>query len=294
MTLATAARPVDFILGTHKAHWPSLPEADATWMLSRNTLSKVVNLKPALRPWVLDSGGFTELSKAPEGESRARWRITAREYVHEVARYAREMGMMKWAAPMDMMCEPAMIHGGKVGMVDVPGTGLSVGTHQTLTVWNFLELTEIWGEICPELPCPFIPVIQGWSPAEYKACKAMYRECGIDLKAYPAVGIGSVCRRQGSPGRLAVLFKDWADEGIRLHGFGVKTDGLELFIPGTFASIDSFSWSYDAYRNPPLAGHDKPGGIRTKGHATCSNCLDYALWWQRNITRRYQSESIAA
>src|SRR5262249_2728197 len=61
---------------------------------------------------------------------------------------------------------------------------------------------------------------------DYLLCLRMYAEAGIDLRAYPAVGIGSVCRREDSEeiheiiGEISV-----PAPGVKLHGFGVQTRG---------------------------------------------------------------------
>ena len=42
------------------------------------------------------------------------------------------------------------------------------------------------------------------------------------------MGLGSVCRRQGTA-EIARIEATLAGRGLELHGFGVKTDGLNLF-----------------------------------------------------------------
>src|SRR5437764_1164840 len=62
------------------------------------------------------------------------------------------------AAPQDWMCEPFM----------VSRSGMSVTEHQTRTVASFAELRGL----APDLP--FMPVLQGWTVAEYLRCAGMY------------------------------------------------------------------------------------------------------------------------
>jgi hypothetical protein len=65
--------------------------------------------------------------------------------------------------------------------------------------------------------------------------------------------------------------------GLRLHGFGIKTTGLQQY--GTLlASADSMAWSYAARRR----GYPLPGCA----HRTCSNCLRYATAWREQLIRR--------
>jgi hypothetical protein len=266
-----------FYLGTHKPHWlwtPGMGETglteDIPLFVSYRRLLDKATWKPAVRDWALDSGGFSELVRNP------RWTTGPREYCEAVARAQREIGRMAWAAPQDYMCEPGMISGGQVGKVTAVGTGLSVGIHQHLTMMNYVTLVNLWPEYS-DAPCPFIPVLQGWALHEYIRCAELYRAAGIDLTQLPVVGLGSVCRRQDTF-RIGYIAGYFAENGIRLHGFGVKVEGLELY-GRHLASCDSASWSYDAYR----LGRPAFGGCT---HQTCSNCPRYAAQWYRDHAPR--------
>ncbi len=72
---------------------------------------------------------------------------------------------------------------------------------------------------------PIIPVLQGWSLPDYLRHIELYAAAGIDLAAIPLVGVGSVCRRQGTTG-AAVILRTVAARGIRSHAFGLKLGGL--------------------------------------------------------------------
>lgn len=223
-------------------------------MLSRRRLARQKVLPRATVPWVLDSGGFTEVS------TYGRWTIGPEEYVDEVKDYADRVGSMAWAAPMDWMCEPFITE----------KTGMKVLRHQELTVENFCTLQEI----APELP--FIPVLQGYTIREYLHCIDLYRRNGIYLSDYPIVGVGSVCRRQHSEEILAVL-RELAAYGIPLHGFGMKALAFRIGAQRYLASADSMAWSYNARRNPPLPGCK---------HPHCSNCMKWALAWRERVLER--------
>jgi hypothetical protein len=261
--------PATFYLGTHKPHWLWSPEVNFPLFVSHRTLRIYKTLYPARNRWALDSGGFTELSKF------GAWRTTPLEYVTAVARYQREIGNLDWAAPQDWMCEPAMIHGGMVGKVRAPGTGLSVLAHQRLTVANFVELTNLWPQHS-DAPCPFIPVLQGWELGDYSRCVALYRGAGVKLRNYPVVGIGSVCRRQATE-EIGEIF-DALGSRFPVHGFGVKTLGLRRY-GDDLTSADSLAWSYDARRSEPMSGHT---------HKSCANCLPYAKRWRTNLLSTVQ------
>jgi hypothetical protein len=247
---------VRFYLGTHKPAW--LAQLAIPLFVSHRTLRRVRQLPRARAPWALDSGGFSELKAGG-------WRTTALDYIAAVRRYRDEIGLLEWAAPMDWMCEAEQL----------AATGLSVRKHQVLTVQNFLELRIR----APELP--WIPVLQGWTLGQYIDCAELYEQMGVSLRREPLVGVGSVCRRQSRlfPG---ALFCWLAQDGLRLHGFGVKTDGL-LLSQQYLASADSLAWSFQATKRPPLPGHHLPGPGRRTGHKNCANCQEYALLWRERL-----------
>jgi len=238
-----------FYLGTHEIHWLGL--TDVPLFISARRLRLRVRPMPALGPWALDSGGFSELSLYGE------WRTTALQYSNEVRDWSRQIGGMEWAAIQDWMCEPSIL----------AMTGCTVKEHQRQTTANYKLLRQL----APDLP--WLPVVQGFEVREYIDHVARYRATGIDLAAMPLVGLGSVCRRQGT-GEAERIVRTLAEEhGLRLHGFGVKTLGLRR-VADTLASADSLAWSYDARRAPPLPGHQ---------HKNCANCLEYALTWRQRL-----------
>lgn len=234
-----------FYLGTHKPGW--LEHLEVPLFVSRRSLTVRVRLPRARTAWALDSGAFTEL------KDRGRWELPVADYVAEVERYATEIGGLEWAAPMDYMCEPEMLE----------RTGLTVRDHQELTVANYLELRGRG---------PFIPVLQGWTPAEYLECLELYAAAGVDLRSEPLVGLGTVCRRQGT-GEIASLVRELAGGGLRLHGFGMKMQGIAA-VGSHLASADSLAWSYHARKRPPLPGCT---------HKACNNCPRYALRWRDRL-----------
>lgn len=99
---------------------------------------------------------------------------------------------------------------------------------------------------------------------------------GVDLTSMPLVGLGSVCRRQGTDeaGRIIAALHS---VGLKdLHGFGFKT--LDLQQHGhLLTSADSLVWSIDArYRSKTLPGH-------LSMHKNCANCLPLALQWLTSV-----------
>jgi hypothetical protein len=237
-----------FYLGTHEVSW--LTNEIGPLFISHRRLALRKSLPRAATRWALDSGGFSEL------ELHGRWVTTPTEYIDATRQYATDIGMLDWAAPMDWMCEPKML----------ARTGLTVEDHQRRTIANFLELRER----APELP--YIPVIQGWTRADYERCVTLYEAAGVNLSREARVGVGSVCRRQGTP-EVAEIIWTLADAGLSLHGFGVKARGIAN-VAGALTSADSMAWSYRARRDKPLPGCQ---------HQRCSNCIRYAERWRTRL-----------
>jgi hypothetical protein len=238
-----------FYLGAHQPHW--LPRAGFPLFVSHRQLSRKRTLHPAACRWALDSGGFTELSL------NGRWLLPAQDYAAAVAAYQDQIGLLDFAAPQDWMCEPFILD----------RTGLSVREHQERTVANYLDLRRC----APGLP--FIPVLQGWTLADYLCCADLYRQAGVNLAALPRVGLGSVCRRQ-STAEITTIITVLSGLGLRLHGFGVKTGGLSRY-GHLLTSADSMAWSYAARRQLPLPG--------CTGHKNCANCLVFATRWRSRV-----------
>lgn len=219
--------------------------------------------------WCCDSGGFTELSMFDK------WVTTPDQYVDELYRIVDEVGMMDWASPQDWMCEPHML----------AKTGKSVEEHQHLSCQNFLRLQELG----PDLP--IIPVLQGWEPDDYRTHLDMYLSYGVDLRDYPTVGMGSFCRRANVHG-VKQLVEDLSAYGLKMHGFGLKKDGLKLF-RDHLVSSDSMAWSFTARAalwqvrkfgetTKYLCDGDHP---RAKH---CGDCHRWAMMWGHEVAATQQ------
>jgi hypothetical protein len=209
--------------------------------------------------WALDSGGFSELSLY------GAWRTSPAAYAGAIVRYRDEIGSLAWVAPQDWMCEPSIL----------AKTGRSVAFHQAATVASVVELR---GRVGPLV----IAVLQGWDLGDYVACAERYRDAGLDLSAEPVVGLGSVCRRQGTSA-IAALVGELAGYGLALHGFGIKTQGLGVYARH-LASADSLAWSYTARRQAPLPGCT---------HRNCANCPRWALAWRDRVLRRVATQQLS-
>lgn len=241
-----------FYLGTHRPSW--LGRLDVPLFVSVRTLRERPVGGRALAPWAMDSGGFTELDRD------GRWTTSAQTYAGEVERFAAAAGGLAWAAPQDWICAPPIVE----------KTGLDVREHQRRTVASVVELRGL------VKGTPIVPMLQGWAAGDYWRCVELYDDAGIDVRAEPVVGIGSIAKRQETP-EVERIVRGLAGEGIRLHGFGVKVGGWVNF-GEALTSADSMAWSYDARRAPRLAGCTHRG--------SCSNCERYALRWRAQLLAR--------
>lgn len=244
-----------FYLGTHLPNW--LSSADYPLFISRRRIAKRKRMPLASDRWALDSGGFSEVS------TYGKWITSEAEYLDDIARCSEEAGLLDWAAPQDWMCEPWILQ----------KTGLTVHAHQQMTIESFLRLRA-------KAKAHVIPVLQGWNLTDYHQHMAMYRAEGIELEQEPTVGLGSVCRRQATSeiGEIVQSF-----HGLRMHGFGVKMRGLQLY-GHLLHSADSMAWSFDARRKQkPLDG--------CEGHINCANCLRYASEWRESLLRSVANSS---
>jgi hypothetical protein len=260
-----------FLLGTHEPSWLADPRfRNVPLFVSARRLRRYRRLPRAVTSWALDSGGFTEL------RLHRRWAISAAQYVREVRRWRDEIGSMLWAAPMDWMVEHDVL-GDVVAILAGRGTGLTVAEHQRRTVASVCELRALAPEVW------WIPVLQGWTLGDYLDCAERYEHAGIDLVRERLVGVGTMCRRQHLLGAQLILVH-LAHCGLRLHAFGLKSEGLEG-CERVLASADSLAWSERAKHCPPLPGHDRPGPGRRHGHTHCQNCAEFALRWRARLLR---------
>ena len=244
-----------FYLGSHMPHW--LTTSPVPLFVSHRRLRARRTMPRAQCRWSLDSGGFTELAMF------GGWQTTATEYADAIHRYDAEIGSLDWAAPQDWMCEPFM----------VDRTGLSVTEHQQRTVANLIELRSLVTDV------RVVPVLQGWTLDDYHAHAGMYADAGIDLAKESTVGLGSVCRRQATGEIAQIVATMSGDYGLRLHGFGVKGDGIRRY-GWMLHSADSMAWSYRGRRIKPCPH---------TGVSSCANCMPHALAWrERALTQSHQ------
>ena len=245
-----------FYLGIHQAAW--LSETTVPLFISRRRLASRKRFPRSNGRWALDSGGFTEI------KMHGKWSIGPEQYVSDVRRISEGVGMMDWAAIQDWMCEPPML----------AKTGLTIRQHQELTIKSYLDLTRLAPDVT------WVPVLQGWRQDDYLDHVTQYATAGVALAALDTVGLGSVCRRQGTE-EFANIVRALAALGLKLHGFGVKTQGL-MKVADLLKSSDSLAWSSVArwMQRPGLPQCE--GG----GHKNCANCLPFGLEWRSKLVSK--------
>lgn len=195
---------LDFYVGLHQ------PGDGQHFVRACISIHRLLRRRKPVNCWVMiDSGAFTKLAKFGG-------------YPEPVEVYAGQLfrlhtqGVVKIAvaAAQDYMCEPFMLE----------KTGLSVTEHQRLTIERYDALiAELWRLFKGPPPFPIMPVLQGFTEAEYLDHIAQY---GERLTPGMWVGVGSVCKRQGSVSiieSLLIAIKG-ARPDLRLHGFRRETD----------------------------------------------------------------------
>jgi hypothetical protein len=174
----------------------------------------------AVGDWIMDSGAYTEIS------GHGRYRTTVAEYAAEIRRW-KTNGNLLAAASRDWMCEAHVL----------AKTGLTVAEHQRRTIEQYDAL------IAEDAGVYILPVLQGYAPAEYVEHLRAY---GARLAHGAWIGVGSVCKRNGTPGAVAAVLHAIKQErpDLRLHGFGLKTTALaHPLVRSLLHSADSMAWS---------------------------------------------------
>jgi hypothetical protein len=247
----TGPAPTVWLGGDVSALWWGVPV-----LVSYGRLRDAKTLPAASAPWVLDSRGFTELSR------HGRWTIPAEQYAADVRRYADEIGHLQWVAPQDWPASAAML----------ARTGLTEADHQARTVASVVQLRGM-------LPGQdVLPVLTGTDAAGYARMIGMYAAVGIDVTA-ELVGVGALVGR--TPAETADIIRTLHAAGVRrMHGFGVKGRALDLIGP-LLESVDSAAWSLEARHGAGRCTHGLAKHER--------NCPAAAKAWGAGQTRRAEA-----
>jgi hypothetical protein len=246
-----------FYLGTDRLTWLWSPQFAGVplFVSHRQMRTRRSRFPRAVTDYAVDSGAYTELTR------NGGWVETPEQYVAALRRYADELGPFRFAAQQDWLCSPDTFAAIKAAT----GRRSTVTEHQERTVENYLRLRDL----APDLP--IAPSLQGVTYDDYLTHAAMFGAAGVDLAALPVVGVGSIVRH--GPAAIERLTTGLNQAGIRrLHGFGVKAQGLAAAAHG-LASADSMAWSF-AGRMTPLPGCS---------HRSCAHCPRWALLWRDRV-----------
>jgi hypothetical protein len=174
--------------------------------------------------WIMDSGAFSTILK------HGGYPDPPEVYAAQIKRWSKN-GNLLAAVSQDYMCEAHML----------AITGLTVLDHQRLTIERYDKLMA-----CDLAGVYLMPVLQGYTPAEYVRHLEMY---GDRLARGAWVGVGSVCKRNGDPAAIeeVLLAIKRVRPDLRLHGFGIKTTALRsAIVRALLWTADSMGWSYAA------------------------------------------------
>ena len=240
-------RPDQFYVGvdTH------MIGVDFPIMVSDLRLKRRKSLKSAAAPVMIDSGSFTIHDSGQSFDPPA-------VYVERIRRYQVEVGQVARVATYGRMCEPYIL----------AKTGSTVERNQALTIESYLTLVHLAPDV------PWMPELQGWALDDYHRHFDLYVEAGVDLAALPVVGVGSICRREGTLEARQIV-ASVAARGVSVHGFGVKSPQT---LGPDFVSADSFAWSYGARKRTGRCPH----GIVVWE----ANCPEYLRAWRERILKR--------
>lgn len=176
-----------------------------------------------MRYWIMDSGAFTEISQHGD------FRFDTDEYAGQIERW-KSCGTLQAAVSQDYMCEPFILN--KVNR--------SVKEHQDMTIARYYSLKQRVTSVY------LLPVLQGFYPTEYVEHIRSYSSL---LPHLAWVGVGSVCKRNSTPGAVHEVLLAIKQErpDLRLHGFGLKLSTLvHPMIRSLLWSADSMAWSFRA------------------------------------------------
>lgn len=218
--------------------------------------------------WAGDSGAFTALVQVgpnPIDKKTHPWWMHPEDYGAMWVRLADDIIWPDFVACQDWPCEIAARE----------ATGKSTRWHIEATIENYLYLAAEFRMV------PWLPVLQGWLPEDYRHAAKLYEQAGVDLSDGRLVGLGSICRR-GSEREIAELVEHFTlDRGMRLHGFGVSKKALSR-IGWLLGSSDTQAWSYVS-----RAEHTRLPGCTHVGRDgqpnDCRNCFRWAIAYREEM-----------
>lgn len=177
-----------------------------------------------VKDWMLDSGAFTRIAQG-------KGHMPIHDYARLIRRWS-ECGVLEAAVSQDYMCEPFILD---IAMA-------TVAQHQRKTLERYISLKAAVGSTY------ILPVLQGYQPDDYRRHLDNYNDL---LLPDSWVGVGSVCKRNSSPGEVEAVLRAIRKErpDLLLHGFGLKKTALgSQYVSESLYSCDSMAWSFGARR----------------------------------------------
>lgn len=219
---------MDFYCGIPEPAWASRFELS---MISINRLRRRVG-DFDVNSWMMDSGAFSEISRFKN------YRSSPAVFATEARRWS-SLGRCVAVVTQDYMCEKFIL--------DL--CSRSVSDHQRMTVSRY-DALSFYG-----VGAYLMPVLQGYSPAEYVDCVRLY---GRRLAFGSWVGVGSVCKRNSEVKKVVdvLLAIKSVRPDLRLHGFGLKKTAVASpDVRALLYSSDSMAWSMAARREGRNCNH---------------------------------------
>lgn len=180
----------------------------------------------AVGDWIMDSGAFTTIY------THGGYPEPVEVYAEQIKRW-KTNGNLLAAVAQDYMCEPHMLE----------KTGLTIPDHQRLTIERYDTL------LACDTGVYILPVLQGYAPKDFVSHIHQY---GGRLTPGMWVGVGSVCKRNGTPGGVeqVLLAIKAVRPDLKIHGFGLKITSLgSAIIRSLLHTADSMAWSFAARKN---------------------------------------------
>jgi hypothetical protein len=227
---------------------PHIEKLRIPYMMS---VRRLMNRKSTVwgEDWLMDSGGFTELSL------RGKYEISEDEYIETIQRFRPTIAFCQ-----DWMCEAPII----------AKTGLDIKTHQHLSLVSYLSMKERTPRVAP--------VLQGYELEDYVIHAEVYEKAKVKMNQ--VFGIGSICRRSTTDTPVKIILalkKRWPN--IKLHAFGLKTTAFkDADVVRNLWSADSLAWSFWGRKNNPL-----PCEICVRKTFSCQNCYVCAKIWLKRL-----------
>lgn len=208
-----------FFVGLHQ---PSDAKALDAAFISINRLKRRKSAF-AVADWIMDSGAFTTI------HTHGGYPEPVDTYAAQIRRW-KGNGNLLAAVAQDYMCEAHML----------AKTGLTISDHQRLTIERYDAL------LACNTGVYILPVLQGYEPRDFIS---HIRQYGDRLTQGLWAGVGSVCKRNGTPAGieqvLMAIKKERPD--LRLHGFGLKITSLSsCLVRSLLHTADSMAWSFSA------------------------------------------------